>query len=67
MNPKIILYFLMTLFALVSLLTIAGEWTIRVYFNVYLDSVLTIPTALIGGLSAGALLMGLTAFLPLRQ
>ena len=56
-------YRLMALFALVSLLTVAGEWTMRVYFNVYLDSELTVPTALIGTLSAGALLMGLAAFL----
>jgi AAHS family 4-hydroxybenzoate transporter-like MFS transporter len=53
----------MFLFALVSLLTVGGEWTMRVYFNVYLDSELTVPTALIGALSAGALLMGLAAFL----
>jgi MFS family permease len=56
-------YRLMFLFALVSLLTVGGEWTMRVYFNVYLDSELTVPTALIGALSAGALLMGLAAFL----
>ena len=56
-------YRLMLLFALVSLLSVAGEWTMRVYFNVYLDSELTIPTRLIGVLSAAALLMGLTALL----
>jgi len=62
-NPIPPPYRLMLLFALVSLLTIAGEWTMRVYFNVYLDSELIVPTALIGALSAGALLMGLAAFL----
>ncbi len=56
-------YRLMVLFAMVSLLTVGGEWTMRVYFNVYLDSELTVPTALIGALSAGAQLMGLAAFL----
>jgi len=56
-------YRLMILFALVSLLSVAGEWTMRIYFNVYLDRVLTIPTTLIGTVAAGAQLMGLTAFL----
>ena len=56
-------YRLITLFTLVSLLTITGEWSLRVYFNVYLDSELSAPTSLIGVLSAGALFMGLTALL----
>lgn len=56
-------YRLMILFALISLTYIAGEWTMRVYFNVYLDTALATPTALIGVVSAGGLLMGLTAFL----
>ncbi len=52
---------LITLFALVSFLIVMGEWTMRVYFNVYLDSALRVPTSLIGLLAAGALLMGLLA------
>jgi AAHS family 4-hydroxybenzoate transporter-like MFS transporter len=44
------------------LFSVAGEWTIRVYFNVYLDQELATPTAVIGILSAGAQLMGLAAF-----
>jgi len=56
-------YRLIILFALITLLSISGEWTLRVYFNVYLDSVLATPTTIIGALSAGAQLMGLTAFL----
>lgn len=55
-------YRIIILFTLVSLLTVAGEWTMRVYFNVYLDSELSVPTTLIGALSAGALFMGLLAF-----
>ena len=54
-------YRLFLLFTLVSLLTIGGEWTMRVYFNVYLDTELSAPTALIGTISAGALFMGLFA------
>ncbi len=54
-------YRLIILFSLVSLLVIAGEWTMRVYFNVYLDQVLSVPTTLIGTISAGALFMGLFA------
>lgn len=54
-------YALIALFALVSFLLVMGEWTMRVYFNVYLDRELSVPTALIGVLSAGALLMGLLA------
>lgn len=54
-------YRLIIIFTLVSLMTIAGEWTIRVYFNVYMDSELSAPTSLIGILSAGALFMGLFA------
>jgi predicted MFS family arabinose efflux permease len=56
-------YRLMLLFGLISLSAVAGEWTMRVYFNVYLDQVLKAPTAVIGALSAGAQLMGLAAFL----
>lgn len=56
-------YRLMMLFAVITLFAVAGEWTMRVYFNVYLDQVLSAPTAVIGALSAGAQLMGLAAFL----
>ncbi len=52
---------LIALFAFVSFLMVMGEWTMRVYFNVYLDSVLDVPTSLIGLLAAGALFMGLLA------
>ena len=47
--------------ALVHLLTVCGEWTLRVYANVYLDTVLSIPTTLIGGISAAGQLLGLLA------
>ncbi len=56
-------YRLIFLFTLVFLLTVFGEWTMRIYFNVYLDSVLSVHTTLIGTLSAGALFMGLFALL----
>jgi len=56
-------YRIIILFALINLLSVAGEWTMRIYFNVYLDRVLATPTAVIGVLLASAQLMGLTAFL----
>ena len=56
-------YRLIILFTLVSLLLVGGEWTMRVYFNVYLDTELSAHTTLIGTLSAGALFMGLFALL----
>jgi len=56
-------YRIFILFALINLLAVAGEWTMRIYFNVYLDRVLATPTAVIGVLLASAQLMGLTAFL----
>ncbi len=56
-------YRLIILFTLVSLLMVGGEWTMRVYFNVYLDDRLSVHTTLIGTLSAGALFMGLFALL----
>jgi len=56
-------YRLIILFSLVNLLAVAGEWTMRVYFNIYLDSVLATPITVIGILSASAQVMGLTAFL----
>lgn len=57
---------MITLFTIVSLLMIAGEWTMRVYFNVYLDTTLGAHTTLIGTLSAGALFMGLLALMSPR-
>ena len=56
-------YRLIFLFSIVNMLAIVGEWTMRVYFNVYLDSELATPTTVIGVISASAQLMGLTAFL----
>ncbi len=51
------------LIALVHLLTVSGEWTLRIYTNIYLDSILAVPTALIGGISAIGQLLGLLAFI----
>ena len=56
-------YRLIIMFAIVNMLAVAGEWTMRVYFNVYLDRALSTPTTIIGAISASAQLMGLTAFL----
>ena len=56
-------YRLIIMFAIVNMLAVAGEWTMRVYFNVYLDRVLSTPTTIIGVISASAQLMGLTALL----
>jgi len=56
-------YRLIVVFAIVNMLAVAGEWTMRVYFNVYLDRALSTPTTIIGVISASAQLMGLTAFL----
>lgn len=56
-------YRLIIVFAIVNMLAVAGEWTMRVYFNVYLDRALSTPTTIIGMISASAQLMGLTAFL----
>lgn len=56
-------YRLILVFAIVNMLAVAGEWTMRVYFNVYLDRVLSTPTTTIGVISASAQLMGLTALL----
>jgi len=56
-------YRIIILFALINLLAVAGEWTMRVYFNVYLDREMATPTAVIGVLLASAQLMGLTALL----
>jgi predicted MFS family arabinose efflux permease len=51
--------------ALISILRIGSEYTMRVFFNVYLDGVLATPTALIGLLlAAGNLLALLALFAP---
>jgi predicted MFS family arabinose efflux permease len=51
--------------ALISILRIGSEYTMRVFFNVYLDGVLATPTALIGLLlAAGNLLALLSLFAP---
>lgn len=47
--------------ACIWMLRLGSEWTMRVFLNVYLDDALATPTALIGLLSAGGQLMGLTA------
>ncbi len=49
--------------ALVSLLIVVGDWTIQLYLNVYLDTVLEASTALIGSLSAAARIFGLMALI----
>ncbi|MCE7982292.1 MAG: MFS transporter [Caldilinea sp. CFX5] len=48
---------------LISILRIGGEYTMRVFFNVYLDSVLATPTALIGLLLAAGQLLALLSLL----
>lgn len=52
---------LIVIVALVWMLRIGSEWSMRIYLNVYLDSVLATPTALIGLLFAGGQLFGLAA------
>ncbi|MFK7804874.1 MAG: MFS transporter [Anaerolineae bacterium] len=54
---------LMVIIAFISLLLVTGDWTIQLYLNVYLDTVLKVPTALIGSLLGAGRLLGLTAFL----
>lgn len=54
-------YRLILLLALVALFQAAGGWSIRIFFNVYLDAALHVPTALIGGLSAASQLLGVVA------
>ena len=53
---------LMIVVAFVSLLLVTGDWTIQLYLNVYLDTILKVPTALIGSLLGAGRLLGLTAF-----
>ena len=49
--------------AFVWLLRIGSEWTMRVFFNVYLDSVLGASTSLIGALLAAGQLLGIAALM----
>jgi predicted MFS family arabinose efflux permease len=49
--------------AFISILRIGSEYTMRVFFNVYLDSVLATPTALIGLLLAAGQLLALLSLL----
>jgi MFS family permease len=55
---------LIVLFSVINLLWIAGTWSTRTFFNVYMDTDLMASTALIGALVAvGQLLSGLAALL----
>jgi predicted MFS family arabinose efflux permease len=54
---------LIGMMALISILRIGSEYTMRVFFNVYLDGVLATPTALIGLLLAAGNLLALLALL----
>jgi MFS family permease len=56
-------YILIILVALVVLLQLAGEWSARVFLNVYLDSGLSTPTPMIGMLFAVAQLLSVPAAL----
>jgi predicted MFS family arabinose efflux permease len=46
---------------LVMLLRTAGEWVMRIFFNIYLDTALHASTALIGALGAAGQLLGIAA------
>lgn len=54
-------YLLIGMIGLVAMLRTSGEWTMRLFFNIYLDQVFQTPTPLIGGLLAMGQLMGLGA------
>ena len=54
---------LMASVAIVSLLVISGDWTAQLYLNVYLDTILKVPTSLIGSILGTARLLGLTALI----
>jgi predicted MFS family arabinose efflux permease len=56
-------YAIIFLLAAVGFLRTGGEWVMRVFFNVYMDTALQAPVALIGGVSALSQLMGLAALL----
>lgn len=36
-------YRLIIVFAIINLMAVAGEWTMRIYFNIYLDRALSAP------------------------
>jgi MFS family permease len=52
---------LIVVLALVMFLRAGGEWTMRIFFNIYLDTSLHVPTALIGALLAAGQLLGVAA------
>ncbi len=52
---------LIGIISLVWLLRLGSEWTMRIFFNVYLDTALGTPTALIGVLLASGQLLGMAA------
>lgn len=54
-------YVLIGVISLVWLLRVGSEWTMRVFFNVYLDTTLGVSTVLIGVLLATGQLLGLAA------
>ena len=54
-------YRLILVLALVMLLRSAGEWGMRIFFNVYLDAGLQVSTVLIGALEATGQLLGVAA------
>jgi predicted MFS family arabinose efflux permease len=54
-------YTLIVMLTLVMLLRTAGEWVMRIFFNVYLDTGLHASTALIGALGAAGQLLGIAA------
>jgi MFS family permease len=47
--------------ALILFLRMAGQWIMRIFFNIYLDAELHTSTALIGGLAAISQLLGVVA------
>lgn len=54
-------YLLIFMLALFLFLRMAGQWIMRIFFNVYLDTELHASTALIGGLAALSQLLGVVA------
>lgn len=51
----------MVVIFVVTFLVVAGEWSLRIYYNVYLDSVFGVQTAVIGTISAIGQLLGMVA------
>ena len=56
-------YGVIAIIALAILLRMSGEWTLRIFFNVYLDAGLHTPTSLIGTLSGAGQLIAVPAAL----